>query len=467
MGCYRFIDKPSGFCVEWLSQDRVTVELQRCALSVAHERRAPRRCTFFDRNRLALLIAMQFLGEDDPGAGAIQPDTPSPWVLREARLLRTEVGLPHLRLLAQIDPAVLEVHMAALRVAGRVPSLAQEEALYREPYILKDILNYRAAAIAFAYLRSKSLQALETGSGRTMAEAAEPSVAELIDAMAHWRDLFAPDGRTYRSLNRTLMNLPPDVPPELVCCLKQIRLERPVVKSLELLALLLYVQSADNPAHETTANQHFHMFHHARAVDIADAMWRIGSFVNRPLRHGSVEDVRFTIRYLCDYPEPYHGTLTGLVERVIRWHRQAHERKRLEDLARQYGGPNRRTVRPPIPLPTLPGVTFLHTVGDVVEEGARMKHCIATHLPEAIRGRCFLFHVDYHGERASIEVSAAGDITGAAGPHNAKNVAVRWGATQLQAWAAGLQPRLVKPTERRPKSRKAGDPSQLSLQFGG
>jgi len=102
-----------------------------------------------------------------------------------------------------------------------------------------------------------------------------------------------------------------------------------------------------------------------------------------------------------------------------------------------------RPCRPPIPLPAVPGVTFLATVGAIVEEGERMGHCIATRAEDALRGRCFLFHIDHQGQRASVEVSAKGEIAQAQGPHNTDNTAAWWGARQLRGWGAQFSGRNI------------------------
>jgi len=479
MSLYRIIEKPSGFCVERLSHDRLTVQLEPWALSLKHEGHPAERCSFYDGNRLPLLIAMKLLGEDDAALDDTLPPTPLPRAVREARTIRTDVGLQRLRLLAQVDPAVHQVQLISLRIAGRVPSLAQEAALFREPYILKDVLRYRAAAIALAYLQSdlwrppvRAEQAAPNLPSRGV-EASEPSLAGLLGAMTDWRSLFSPDGKPYRSLNRTLMNLPPDVPPELVCQLNRIRLERPVVNWLEFTTLMLYVSTADAAPPEAGLNR-LRIFHHATAAEIADAVRRIGTCTNRQLHPRRPDDLRFAIRYLCDHPEPYHGNLSGLVDRVIRWHRRAHERERLERQIDRLGGYDQPAVPPPIPLPAVPGVTFLGTVGEIVEEGVRMCHCIATRAEDALHGRCYLFHIEHQGERASVEVSPQGKIAEAQGPHNTDNAAVWWGAAQLRAWAASLNPPDMRRVQefipsaapvRRARRARAAHPNQLALPF--
>jgi hypothetical protein len=195
---------------------------------------------------------------------------------------------------------------------------------------------------------------------------------------------------------------------------------------------------------------------------------RIDTCTNRELDVRRPEDLRFVIRYLCDYPERYHGNLLGLVDRVIRWHRQAHELNRLERQIDRLGGYDQAAVTPPIPLPAVPGVIFLGTVGQIVGEGGRMGHCIATRTEDALHGRCYLFHVDHEGQHASVEVSAQGKIAEAQGPHNIVNAAAWWGAMQLRGWAAGLvsqnAPASGGRVKRRPRAATV-DPNQLRLPF--
>jgi len=92
------------------------------------------------------------------------------------------------------------------------------------------------------------------------------------------------------------------------------------------------------------------------------------------------------------------------------------------------------TARPPFALPEVAGIRFLATVGEVVEEGQRMGHCIGNYAAAAVAGDCYLFHVDYQGDSASVEVGSDGIVRQAAGPENADNPATRWGKRQLRDW---------------------------------
>lgn len=95
-------------------------------------------------------------------------------------------------------------------------------------------------------------------------------------------------------------------------------------------------------------------------------------------------------------------------------------------------------ARPPIGVSFHPSVRFLGTAAEVVAEGRAMHHCIATRIPHAVRGYCYLFHVEHKGQRASVEVSRAGDVIEARGPCNEDNGAARFGIAMLHKWGLAL-----------------------------
>src|SRR5262249_18345501 len=135
---------------------------------------------------------------------------------------------------------------------------------------------------------------------------------------------------------------------------------------------------------------------------------------------------------LADYPEPYHGPLAGLVERALRWHRIAPD---LRVEVAELGGLSMPTRPPPVALPDDPRITFLPTVGAVLEEGARMRHCVGTYARRAVTGACYLFHVEYRGMSATVQVDSDGRVAQACGPGNARNLATSWATRKLGEWA--------------------------------
>jgi hypothetical protein len=61
-------------------------------------------------------------------------------------------------------------------------------------------------------------------------------------------------------------------------------------------------------------------------------------------------------------------------------------------------------------LPAVPGVRFLDSVAAIADEGAAMGHCAASYAESAVRGECYLFHVEHDGELATAEVAPDGRV---------------------------------------------------------
>lgn len=138
--------------------------------------------------------------------------------------------------------------------------------------------------------------------------------------------------------------------------------------------------------------------------------------------------------YILDYlratPNQTKCTLTGLVRKSIRWHRET----RYKDLI--------NGLDPKTPCKALTdvlqekilsnkSVKFLSTVQEVADEGVKMSHCVAGYARQAIAGRSFLFHIERNGEQATLEVACGYDGKGlrvnqSRGPWNQINEASKW-----------------------------------------
>ena len=363
-----------------------------------------------------------------------------PWVIKQTeKAIAKQVRTEWQRLLEPFDPTILAVQkkvFAATWNCRRAPLLS-DDALYREKYIVKDILSYRAAAVAV----------LACGFFG-------PANESSIEKMRHWRDLFAPAGMgAYTSLNKTLMNLPGGVPASLLGDLRQVVLPRPIYNRLELIATIL-------AGARTTDN--FHVFAHATADEIKEAVRRMSVSLQRQqeaeiaemiqqfpgngwerakvraaLSPRRTRDIREAVYYMLDFPDDHNGRLVGLAEKAIRWHGTAGREEEARKTIRRFGT-ERKTALPPIGLPKVEGIRLLATVGDIVTEAEKMRHCIASYADKAVEGHCFLFHVDYRGESASVEVDHMGQIKQARGPRNSPNVATHWGAKVLAEWGCGF-----------------------------
>jgi hypothetical protein len=337
------------------------------------------------------------------------PSWLSHWAHRQAAWAITKrVHEQWKRLLADADPTILTIQNKVFSASfgydlgpQRERVILQEE-LYREKFLVKDLLTFRAAGIVAAWVTS---------------------VAE----MAEWRKCFCPpEVRPYTALNKTLNALPGGVPPYLLARLHRFILPRPITNRLELITTIL----ADG-------KNNFSVFAFAHQHEIAQAMQKVGRFLHRDLSHRRRRDVKAVVQFLSDFPERHPGRIVGLADKAIRWHRDCQDEIIQNSISRI--GNDTLLAKPPIPLPDLPGVKFLATVGDVCEEAELMKHCIASYIRRASNGQCYLFHVDHDNEAASVEVSAEGYVMQSQGPGNKPNRCSAWATKLLSPWAKRLR----------------------------
>lgn len=334
------------------------------------------------------------------------------WAVKQtAWALNKRVHAQWKRLLGQVDPMVLAVNKAVFAAAfghGPTPLLMSGE-VFKEKYIVKDILSYRAAAVA-TRLRDR-----------------HESVGDAIERMREWRACFCPPGmRPYTALNKTLDSLPGGVPPRLLGRLDSVVLPRPLTSRLELLAALLGVGH----------RQHYEVMVRSNQEQVARAVEKVSAALHRPLSPRRWRDVSEAVRYMLDFPDRHNGHIVGLADKSIDWHRHR-QREETNRVIAELGG-DAPAATPPVPLPETPGVTFLGTVARICEEGERMTTCIASYARKAVKGRCYLFHVEQGGEEASVEVTPNGRVVQAYGPRNQRNRAAAWGKGVLNEWGRQL-----------------------------
>jgi len=319
------------------------------------------------------------------------------------------------RLLATADPTVLAVHKSvfAATFGYRGSSLVKWSDLYKHKFIVQDVIAHRAAAIAAYYC------------GRL------DDLDEAIDLMSDWKAIYSPTGKSYPILNRTLMNLPGGIPPRLLIRLAEFMLPRPIYNRVELIATIHANLYCD-------VNR-IRLLSFARGDQIKEAMTRIFRHLHRDLSPRRSRHVQDAMQFLADFPDDHRGNIIGLTEKAIRWHRDGRAEMVARSIARY--GEQSATAMPPVPLPTESGIRFLGTVGEVCQESKEMEHCIASYASKAVQGRSFLFHVDYEGERASIEIDWLGNVIQTQGPKNSKNAACDWGGRVLGKWGRGLRTR--------------------------
>lgn len=343
-------------------------------------------------------------------------------------------------LLSQVEPQILELDKRLFHCTFKYsPSpLMSLGALTERPYLISDILKYRAAACVF----DQPSIFFEAGWDNNIYN----SIDQFDFLCADWKRIFAPQLQTYTSLNRTLMNLPGGIPVFALGAFQKIRLERPITDRLELMFLLGAVTTGCN--YQFDRPNHYHVFQHATRKQLKTVIKRIGEHTRNRYSTRKTQDIWSVLAFLTDYPERHTGNVVGLAKKSIQWHRETrrnrflHYRKQLD--------PTTEVAKPPIKLPQDERIKFLATVKDIFDEAENMDHCIDSYASNAVRGDCFLFHVEYKDEHASIEVDSTGKVRQAQGPWNRENGAASWGRSRLSRWARRLPSDSINPCEEIP-----------------
>ena len=362
------------------------------------------------------------------------------------------------------DPKALKVQKAIFAVSRTCSLLALEDELYAERWLAEDIVNYRAAAISALYFPGlihdqahKSILQIDNGIiGAEKINQINKYGARYIDPdedvldgydsgdlnwiprsistktgvkyLRDWQALYSYNGEPYRSLNRTLMNLPGGIPMHLLWRLGFIKLPRPITNRLELSLVIGYLRYE-------VRNPNWDVILHARNDHIKTALGHLSDHVRIDLNHRKWSCIQYLAMYLHDYPDRHTGNVVGLVDRSIVWHREFADRHTQQEI-QKFDGVN--AAIPPIELPKIPGITFLTNVSAICQEGARMHHCISSYSRQAVEGRCYLFHIEKDGEEASVMVTYNGEVSQSYGPMDCQNKASIWGARILRSWGKSL-----------------------------
>lgn len=303
---------------------------------------------------------------------------------------------------------------------------------YKNEYLVRDVLTYRAAALAVLFC-APVLGIYEPQNKPAQMHA-------FLAGMVHWRSLLSPTGKSYKSLNVTLDNLPGGVNGKVVRDLSKVSLPRPMTDRI---TLLTYVYVGSMPLWGDREQRRVAVL---AAIDrsspeqmkrgwsrLAEHMQR-----NTPLKISwqRIQVMESLIPYLFDMDEDPGPTSTfvSVVDHAI----EAHEFKReveAQKVLEQYGSDKPLAV-PPVALPKVNGkIHLLSTVGDLVNEGLTMRHCVASlnYAAQGIGGHSYFFHVEREGEAATVEVARYG-VTQSYGEGNTANRASRYASRILKKW---------------------------------
>jgi hypothetical protein len=335
-------------------------------------------------------------------------------------------------LLGRCDPKVVALQRAVYAATAKYyPAHTRASSpIYNDKYLLSDMINYRAAAKTI-----EDMQIYGSRFGGWLTEASDGYYPH--KKFINWMACYTDNEQPSTSVRRTLMNLPGGVPYHSMRCALG-RLERPITDRLELLTYLR--AQGSHQFNEDINKNYLRIAMHARHDQIKRAIKLVQAHLHEvgPLRKSRV--INGHLQFIFDYPESHNGNIVGLAEKSIRWHRE----NRFNQVVKYNSKfkADAPTAKPPVDLPKNEHIKFLDTVQAVMQEGVDMGHCIGNYVGPAVSGSCYLFHVEYKGERASVEVSKAGYVTQSRGPQNKTNVASKYGQRVLTKWAnAFISPR--------------------------
>ncbi|MBD3227649.1 MAG: hypothetical protein GF329_05630 [Candidatus Lokiarchaeota archaeon] len=318
-----------------------------------------------------------------------------------------------LELLESIDPTKRKVAKALLsanwnkRGVG-LDFLKQIDRGNVNTYLLNDVQNYVAAAQLAAHLPE-----------------------HFIKYGLDWMELFAKDEKVGRSLRRTLANMPNNISWATTSRLSQIILERPLFKKAELVTTCHTVRMGHRSSGLFTP-----LAMRASLDQIREAgfIWK-GDKLNIRKTSELIE----ATRYITDYPERCESNWVALARRSRNWHRELYNNEFAQQSPHDSLKDEEKTKKPLIDLPNVEGIEFMETVGRIRQESIDMNNCVKSYAPSACNGNCYLFHVDYEGKRATVEVSPRGRVVQVYGPRNSKNIACNYARKHLNKWGKLLK----------------------------
>jgi hypothetical protein len=431
---YKFTDYPDGFTISGPDRTPVRVICDGKNFLVKEEAYVKQAYLYNERQGLFMYTNIMQAISDILMMNWKRPEEhfkkKCSWVIHKWAKTRTIKALSkrfHARwvaLLEKCDSRVVQAQRSYFAATGRYHGNLIKDALYTEKhkFVLSDICKYRAAALTVPdmyFYNSDNFYGWHNFYGRQTVEHRYAT---------NWMEIYSYGGKTNSSLRKTLMNLPGCTPYHLLKNIALKEMDRPILSRPELIAYLStfnYARGKQERACNVLRKSNAEQIR--RAVKMVAAHLRI----SKP-RLRKTNFIASQLSYIFDCDEPHNGAITGMAEKSIRWHRGGNYNAQRANC--KYA-PNTPVKQPSVPLPNSKCVKFLDTVQKIWDESTEMGHCVSGYAPAAVEGKSFLFHVDYAGDCATVEVSPEGYVSQARGPHNCSNKATNWAARYFKKWA--------------------------------
>lgn len=340
-----------------------------------------------------------------------------------------------LRVVNNFDPSKRDLHrrMFSLAVGKGNWDNIKTVLTENDSYLISDVMSYKSAAASV-----------------------------LFDGRLRWKDdwafSYAKNDVKYHSLMRTLMNLPNGIVYGMLPNLSEIHLPEPAFTRIRLLAYLNIPPSYSNGE---KANILTKVIQRSTDDDIRNAVKLIWHYFpsKKISSFKSAQEIMRAFLLIFDYDGIIGDwDMLGLARRSEVYHHNMEVQRRIQQEAFDRQNAEWKikeeekvaklmianTQLPVVPLPKDEHVKFLSSYKSVLDEGDLMHHCIAQYAERAVRGNSYLFHVDYNGETASVEVDPSGFVRQSYGPKDCSNNASEYGRKILNVWAKSLQDKFKK-----------------------
>lgn len=290
-------------------------------------------------------------------------------------------------------------------------------------YLIKDLIHFKSA---------RCLLLTEDCVGKNF-----PDISSTDWKNFDWKSEIADMGNPY--VRKTVSNFPSGLPYYKIGVLRRLNtnyLEEPITSRIRMLAYDTMVSS-----HAYDYKNYYRVIKNSTDDEIKKAvrMYLIDNGEKCDLRR--TVSVKWAMHYMFDYCQKSEKVaninMIGLYKRAKKYHQELDEEQRMRDIEWEVKNEEflkKEVALPPFELPEDSHLSFLKTVKDIHDEGNKMHHCVSSYAEYALKGRSFLFHIDYNGEFATAEVDEIGRVVQVRGPRNTENSATKYGEKILSEW---------------------------------
>lgn len=324
---------------------------------------------------------------------------------------------------------------ACVRTLGYSPlidNIFQRPEIFENKFLVADMIKYRAAIFAVVDAVKNDMSG-----GCKLAD-----MVKTGDWRKYYYDQNTVENHRNKAKNKVLDNLPPGVHPDRDLKMCIVPFERPIYNRSHLIMYGLaypYITEYQHDYRIEVKMRLFRLIGKSTTEQVKAVLRKAKQSEQFPwLDCRKPSTLETVVDWLIDYDEPYYGSLMGWYLRCKTWHEMAAKRAARKRLERMALADKLTLEKPPIPLPEIVGIRFLETEQDLLAEAISMKSCIDTYAMKAKDGGCYLFHVEYQGEQASMEIDDYGLIRQSYGPCNQCNKASDWGRIVMRNWCGHL-----------------------------